>query len=470
LAPTATDARAAWSDEEVAALSAITGGSVRHDPATRAAFAEDFGHLVRAEPRAVVSPRDVEELASVVQFAARRRLPLCARGRGYSQSGQSLSRAGLLVDLSRLDRIHAIDPDSQQAVCESGVRWRELTRAALQYGRVPRVLPLNLDMSVGGLLSAGGIGANSHQFGPAVAQVAAMDVVGSSGQVSSCSTAVDSELFSAVLAGQGRCAIIARASIGLRRAPARVRTFHLVYGDIEPWFADQKRILAEQRAHTLEAMCWMGAKGFRGGGTPRSPVQWLYGLQIGVEYDGDAPDQTEALFELSPWRVVHVDDEAFPAFVARYQPRFDGMQQSGAWQQLHPWLESLLVPDRLPTLLPAILDELPMSLGDGHRVLWLNTSNRPPLFATPEGDCAVCLAVLPTGVLPSDRDQVLSALARVDRMLRDAGGKRYLSGWLGSVDEASWQEHYGPSYERWIAVKRRFDPDRIFRSTLFPAA
>jgi cytokinin dehydrogenase len=459
-----------WSDEEVAALSAVTAGSVRYDPATRAAFAEDFGHLVRAEPWAVVSPRDVEELASVVQFAARRRLPLCARGRGYSQSGQSLSAAGLSVDLSRLDRIHAIDPDSQQAVCESGVRLRELTRATLQYGCVPRVLPLNLDMSVGGLISAGGIGANSHQFGPAVAQVAAMDVISSSGQVSSCSAAVDSELFSAVLAGQGRCAIIARASIALRRAPARVRTFHLVYGDIEPWFADQQRILAEQRAHTLEAMCWMGAKGFRGAGTPGSRVQWLYGLQIGVEYDQDAPDQTHALFGLSPWRVVHVDDETFPAFVARYQPRFDGMQQSGAWQQLHPWLECLLTPDRLPALLPAILDELPMSLGDGHRILWLNTSNRPPFFAAPAGERAVCLAVLPTGIHPSERDQVLPALARIDRLLRDAGGKRYLSGWLGSVDQARWQEHYGPSYERWIAVKRRFDPDRIFRSTLFPAA
>jgi cytokinin dehydrogenase len=60
-------------------------------------------------------------------------------------------------------------------------------------------------------------------------------------------------------------------------------------------------------------------------------------------------------------------------------------------------------------------------------------------------------------------------LARVDSLLRNAGGKRYLSGWLGSVDEARWREHYGPSYDRWIAVKRRFDPDGIFRSALFPA-
>jgi cytokinin dehydrogenase len=458
-----------WSDEDVAAVSAVMGGSVRHDPASRAVFAEDFGHLVRAEPSAVASPRDVEQLASVVQFAARRKLPLCARGRGYSQSGQSLSPGGLSVDLSRLDRIHAIDPDGQAALCESGVRWRELTSATLPYGLVPRVLPLNLDMSVGGLLSAGGIGANSHHFGPAVGQVAAMDVVSSSGRVSSCSAAVDSDLFSAVLAGQGRCAIIARASIGLRRAPARVRTFHLVYGDIEPWFADQKRILAERRAHNLEAMCWIGAKGFRGAATRRSRVQWLYGLQLAVEYDEEAPDETQTLFGLVPWRVVHVDDEAFPTYVARYQPRFDSMQQSGAWQQEHPWLECLLAPDRLPALLPAILEELPMSLGDGHRVLWLNTSNRPPFFAAPDGDRAVCLAVLPTGVLPSERDQVLPALARVDSLLRNAGGKRYLSGWLGSVDEARWREHYGPSYDRWIAVKRRFDPDGIFRSALFPA-
>jgi cytokinin dehydrogenase len=459
-----------WSEEDAAGLAAASGASVRRDAASRSAAAEDFGHLVSAAPWAVVSPRSVEELAAIVAFAAGRRLPLCARGRGYSQSGQSLSAAGLSLDLSRLDRIGAIEAARGQAQCEPGVRWRELTAAALRHGLLPVVLPLNLDMSVGGLLSAGGIGANSQRHGLGVTQVTELDVVTGGGHVNRCTSAYDPDLYAAVLGGLGRCGIIARASVRLRRAPARVRTFHLVYGDSDTWLADQARLADNPGAQYLEAMCWMGAKGFRGvSGERRSRVQWLYGIQVGFEYDQEAPEQSESLRALSPWRVVHVDDEAVSEFVSRYQPRFDGMQRSGAWQQLHPWLECLLPVERMPALLPAILDDLPLSLGDGHRLIWVDTSKRPPFFAAPEGGRAVCFAVLPTGVSEGERGEVLAALGRLDGLLREAGGKRYLSGWLGPMDDARWREHLGGAHERWTALKRRFDPGTIFRSALFPA-
>ena len=459
-----------WSDEDAVDLAAASGACIRRDAASRSAFAEDFGHLVSAAPWAVVSPRSVEELAAIVAFAAGRRLPLCARGRGYSQSGQSVAAGGLSLDLSRLDRIGAIDATAAQVQCEPGVRWRELTAATLRHGLVPTVLPLNLDMSVGGLLSAGGIGANSHRHGVAVEQVTELEVVTGGGQIARCTPAQDPELFSAVLAGLGRCGIITQASVRLRRAPARVRTFHLVYGDSDAWLADQERIAGDARVQYLEGLCWMGAKGFRGGSSGRrARVQWLYGIQVGFEYDREVPDQSESLRGLSPWRTVHVDDEGVSEFVSRYQPRFDGMRRSGAWQQLHPWLECLLPVERLPALLPAILDELPLSLGEGHRLMWVDTSNRPPFFAAPEGGRAVCFAVLPTGVSEGERGDVLAALGRLDGLLREAGGKRYLSGWLGPMDEARWREHLGGASERWTALKRRFDPGTIFRSALFPA-
>jgi cytokinin dehydrogenase len=457
-----------WSAADVAGLTAATGASVRQDPATRAVFGEDFGHLVRAEPRAVASPRNVEEIVATVEFAARRKLPLCPRGRGYSQSGQSLSPDGLCLDLSRLDRIAPVDAGQRRVSCEPGVRWRELLAATLQHGLVPRVLPLNLDMSVAGLLSAGGLGANSHRHGPSINHVAELDVVTGAGQLSRCSPTADPELFSAVLGGLGRFGIVARAGLELRRVPARVRTFHLVYTDSQAWFADQQRVVRDGRAEFVEAMCWMGAKGFRRPSATGARLQWLYGLQIGMEYGDTAPERGAALAGLSPAEVVHVDDETAAEFAARYQPRFDGMARSGAWQQLHPWLECLISARRLAAVLPAILAALPPALGDGHRILWVDTARRPPFFAAPPGDDVVCFAVLPPGVAAAEREEVLPALAQVDRLLRDAGGKRYLSGWLGPMNEERWREHHGEVYPRWTALKRRFDPEGILRSALLP--
>ena len=459
-----------WSAADVAALAAATGASVRHDPATRSAFAEDFGHLTHAEPRAVVSPRTADEIVAIVELAARRKLPLCPRGRGYSQSGQSLSPEGLCLDLSRLDRIEPVDLGNRRVACEPGVRWRELVSTTLREGLVPRVLPLNLDMSVAGLLSAGGLGTNSHRHGPAVSQVADLDVVTGDGRLSRCSATTNADLFSAVLGGLGRCGVVARASLELRPVPARVKTFHLVYFDMGAWLADQERVVVDGRAEHVEAMCWMGAKGFRRAGDTGARLQWLYGLQVGFEYGQVAPDRAAALAGLSPAQVVHVDDETAAEFAARYQPRFDSMHRSGGWEQLHPWLECLIPARRMAALLPAILAALPVSLGDGHRIMWVDASRRPPLFAVPASDPIVCFAVLPPGVAAAEREEVLPALARVDRLLRDAGGKRYLSGWLGPMPEERWREHYGEAYPRWLELKRRFDPERIFRSALFPDA
>jgi cytokinin dehydrogenase len=457
-----------WSAGDIAALGAATGTSVRSDPATRAGFAEDFGHLVRAEPRAVVSPRSVDEISATVEFAARRKLPLCPRGRGYSQSGQSLALEGLCLDLSRLDRIDPVDVANRRVTCDAGVRWRELLLATLPEGLVPQVLPLNLDMSVGGLLSAGGLGANSHGRGPAINHVAEMDVVTATGRLTRCTASTEGDLFSAVLGGLGQFGVVARASLALRPAPARVRSFHLVYLDMEAWLADQQRVVADRRAEHVEAMCWMGAKGFRRPNDTGARVQWLYGLQIGFEYDVDPPDPTAALAGLTHADVVHIDDETAAEFALRYQPRFDGMHRSGAWHQAHPWLECLIPTAALGAILPPVLAALPPSLGDGHRILWVETTPRPPFFAMPPSERVVCFAVLPPGVAAAEREDVLPALAHVDRLLRDVGGKRYLSGWLGAMTEDRWREHHGEEYPRWVELKRRFDPDGLLRSALFP--
>jgi cytokinin dehydrogenase len=460
-------AHADWSDEHAVALAGATGVMLRRDPETRAQFSDDFGHLARVEPWAVASPRDVDELSQVVRFAAARKLRICARGRGYSQSGQSLSPGGVSLDLSRLDRIEAVDTHHRIIHCQSGARWRDVVTATLQHGLIPAVLPLNLDMSVGGLLSVGGIGANSHRWGVVASQVAELDVVTAAGVVARCAADVQPDLFGATLAGLGRCAVITRATLTLRPVPPRVRTFHLLYDEIQPWLTDQERLVREQRAQYIEAMCWTTAKGFRMPARPGRAAHWMYGLQVGMEYDQLPSDSDALVRELSAGRLVHVDDEGITQFVHRYQPRFDGMRRSGAWRQLHPWIECLLSAERLPSVLRAVLDEVPLSLGDGHRIMWVNPRGKPPLFSAPDCRDLVCVAILPTGVPDAEWADIQPALTRVDHLLREAGGKRYLSGWLGRTDEARWREHYGSAYEVWKALKERFDPDATLQSHLF---
>jgi FAD/FMN-containing dehydrogenase len=47
---------------------------------------------------------------------------------------------------------------------------------------LPAVVPLNLDLTVGGTVSAGGIGATSHTHGPVVSNVSEITAVTGSGR------------------------------------------------------------------------------------------------------------------------------------------------------------------------------------------------------------------------------------------------------------------------------------------------
>src|SRR5689334_3290369 len=127
--------------------------------------ATDFGGLTRGGALAVIRPASTRCLPEVVTIARRHGLKLTLRGKGLSQSGQAVANDSVLVDLSRCDAIGTADPAKQTIVCESGATWRALVAKAAESGLGPKVLPLNLDLTIGGTLSAGGFGSTSHRHG-----------------------------------------------------------------------------------------------------------------------------------------------------------------------------------------------------------------------------------------------------------------------------------------------------------------
>jgi cytokinin dehydrogenase len=433
----------------------------------------DFGHLVKGSCYAVASPHTTMHIQTLMQFVNQHYLPITLRGRGLSQSGQSVTPEGAIaIDLSHLQQVDSIDQNNQSVRCEAGVTWRGILEQTLPHGFIPPVLPLNLDLTVGGTLSIGGIGASSHHFGPIVDNVLALQVVTGDGQYLNCDANNESALFKATLGGLGRCSVLATATLALRKCKPRVRTFYLLYDDHQAWLEDQLQITEHNQGDYLEAFCSASLQGLRNTAAGRKPfAHWFYPLQISVEYDDEAPEAIAVLQGLRYWKLIHREDADIFDYVNRYEPRFAFMHKSGAWDLPHPWTECLLPVDIMPTLLPQILAETPLSLGDGHRVLYVNNQNKnSSLFMHPANSekCSLIFAILPVGIPPFALADSLAALQRINHLLIEAGGKRYPSGWLGTMDEAAWQKHYGDRYAEWMAVKAKFDPNKVIRSVLFP--
>jgi cytokinin dehydrogenase len=451
-------------------LSSGTGVALHRDMASCAEASEDYGHLTRGAAAAVARPRTREEVEKLITFANNRQLRLTPRGVGHSQSGQSVAPAGgVSLDLSRMDRLEPVDVAGGTISCEPGARWREVVAAASPHGLVPPVLPLYLDLTVGGTISVGGVGPSVHRFGPLLANVTELEVVTGAGERARCNWTQERPLFDATLGNLGRCAVITRATLALRRIKPLVRTFYLLYDDVSTWLADQRLLSQSARCEYLDGFCTASIQGMRNTPVGRRPfAQWFYALHVGIEYEpGNVPEASTALEGLRPYRVVHVEDNETPRFPLRFDPRFETMHRTGAFQQAHPLFECLLPASVLGELLPKLLDALPLSIGDGHRVYRVAPRDLPRFFMVPDAPEYACFAVLPTGVPAPFLEDVLKAMRRVHAMCMEAGGKRYLAGWLAMIDAEGWRAHYGDRHEAWLAAKRQFDPRHVLQSALF---
>src|SRR5262249_36169040 len=124
--------------------------------------------------------------------------------------------------------------------------------AAQAHGATPPVFTDYVHLSVGGTLSVGGIGGTSHHFGVQADNVVELEVVTGRGDRVRCSRDANRELYDAVLAGAGPCAIIVRARLRLVPDTAQARVFLLFYDDLHAYLADQLALLRDGRFSYLE--------------------------------------------------------------------------------------------------------------------------------------------------------------------------------------------------------------------------
>jgi cytokinin dehydrogenase len=460
-------ARSSWTREELRALAA-EGIVVNLDPASRVAASADFGNIVRGRAAGLACPRNAEQIEQALLFANRRGLSFALRGLGRSSGGQSVGRDSVTLELSRLDHVGAIDVSARVVKCEPGARWRAVLDATMARGLVPQVMPGNLDLTVGGTLSVGGMGMATPRFGLAASNVVALEAISGDGRRLS-SARGDEALSDVVLGGLGRCAVITSVTLRLRPTRPKVRTFFLLYDALEPWLSDLRLLRDEGRFDYLDSFCSASIQGMRHGPSGGRPfAKWFYGLHAALEHDeGAPPDADSALAGLHHRWMVHEEESDTVAFAARADPRFEMMARSGASAQAHPWLECFIPVAAIPKLMPSLLEALPLSLGDGHRLVLLSPdAPRPRLLMTPPDRELAVFTVCPMGVAPALLDDTLLALRRVNDMLLSAGGKRYLAGWL-EMSEAGWRAHYGDRYQEWVEAKRRFDPGGVLDAACF---
>jgi glycolate oxidase len=116
--------------EIVAALKRVVPDGVVTDRAGLAAYDGDALTAYRQAPLVCVLPKTREQVSAVLALASEMGIPIVPRGAGTSLSGGALPRAdGILLGLSRMNRILEIDYDNRCVTAEPGVTNLAITRA-----------------------------------------------------------------------------------------------------------------------------------------------------------------------------------------------------------------------------------------------------------------------------------------------------------------------------------------------------
>jgi cytokinin dehydrogenase len=460
--------------ESLRDLKEALGDRILLDDDVRAAFRSDFGRMVDRLPGAVARCTSAEEVAAVVRFCRERKIPVVARGQGHSQTGQSTTDGGVLIDTSSMRTIHEIDEAGEIATVDAGVVWRQLVEATVPLGLVPRVLTNNLNVAISGTLSKAGLGVASYSYGTQADNAVEIQVVTGTGEFVTCSREENRELFDVVRCGLSQFGIITRAKVRLRRCEQKVRKYYLLYDDLNALMEDAKKVMdpANQTFSSLESWCtpcFQGIKKIGEGMELAEGVQtfayWMFPLHLTVEYgEGENPDDAAVLAGLTPYRHLETSEYTQLEFCSRMDPVFELWRRSGYWDMYHPWMETTLPWDTAPEFIHSVLSITPpQALGPGgHILLWpaYTATSDVPLFMHPPGDYVMGWGILP-GVPERFLDRALTQLDMCSELSIHYGGKRDLSGYITFDTAEKWAQHYGEQWPRILAAKKKYDPDGI---------
>ncbi|HWM04714.1 MAG TPA: FAD-binding oxidoreductase, partial [Actinophytocola sp.] len=131
----------------------------------------------RQVPVGVVVAESADDAVAAVRAANEFDVPLVPRGGGTSLAGNATG-GGLVLDLSKLDRIHAVDPATRTARVEPGVILDDLRAAAAPHGLTFGPDPsTHSRCTLGGMIGNNSCGAHSVAWGTTLDNVEELDVL-----------------------------------------------------------------------------------------------------------------------------------------------------------------------------------------------------------------------------------------------------------------------------------------------------
>jgi FAD/FMN-containing dehydrogenase len=444
----------------------LASGSAAYE-AGRVVYNERFDEV---RPLAIVRPAGVADIQAVVRWAQKTGVAVVPRSGGHSYAGYSTG-TGVVLDLSTL---HRISVEGGTAVVGAGAQLIDVYAALASKGRT---IPAGScsTVGIGGLALGGGIGLVARRFGTTSDNIEWLRIVTADGRVLECDERRHADLFWACRGGGGRNFGIVT---DFRFRAARASTASYFFASW-PWSAGPELIPAWQRwaPHATDAITTLcrlstGASGpalqvfgqFLG---PEAKIRGLLAPLVRAATPTSITTGTSHYLDLMlRWAGCLGRSEAACHLVAEH----------GALNRATFAAKSDYVGRPFPVAAVRALQgriETRQSSPHGSGALIMDSYGGAIARVAPDATAFVHRAPLCS----------MQYLAYWRAPEHEAASLAWIRGFHGAMrpyvtgaayqnyidpDITDWRRaYYGSNYPRLVEVKRRYDPDRLFR---FPQA
>jgi FAD/FMN-containing dehydrogenase len=416
---------------------------------------------VEKRPTAVLRCRGVADVLAGVEVARESDLPFSVRSGGHHVSGSALADDGLTLDLRPMDHV-GVDPEHERAWVGPGATWGDVDHETGAFGLA---VPGGQDPNIGvaGLTLGGGVGWLSRQYGLTCDNLRAADVVTADGRLVHASESENEDLFWALRGGGGSFGVVTAFEFDLHPV-TEVFAGSLVYAHrrlgalarrYESFVADAPR---EVRL-ILGSMVLPAAPYF-----PETIHDRRVAICIAC-YAGD-PDEGRAVLE--PLR-GRLGDPLFDSLRLRSYAAFQRAGESRGSMRTH--LRSQYLTSLSDAAVETVTEWAERAPSAGATVFVSPRSGAetdPPADATayPHREDAHHLLVEARWDDPADDEAHVEWVESFHAALEPYTTGEVAANFVGSEEgPARERAAYGGSYERLVEVKRRWDPDGLFRAT-----
>ncbi len=413
--------------------------------------------LIDKRPAVIAQCRGTADISDAIKFANVHGLRISVRGGGHNVAGRAVVDAGMMIDLS-LMRSVAVNPATRTARVEGGATWKEVNRETQQFG-LATTGGLVGSTGVAGLTLGGGFGWLMSKYGMSLDNLKSVEIVLADGTVLHISESEHADLFWAVRGGGGNFGVVAAFDFKLHAVGPMVTGGLVAWpigmaGDVIRFFRDYTAKL-DDNVFTACALL-----------TGPDGVTKLVGIACGYMGQDDGAEAavapikafgTPVLDAMGPIPYVALNgmlDAAFPKGALNY------------WKA--PFLDR--IDDRAIDAVIAAMESCPSPMSQILFEHFHGEATRVPVSAAAYAlrSPGYNLNILGEWLDPAETGANTRWVRDTYAKLQPFSSGRLYANYIGTdeMNDAGLAAAYGPNLTRLREVKRKYDPENVFRENL----